>query len=215
MPATNRLSMQLPRVVQLLSVRDKSIGILFIVYLVLQIQSFRWALDHEFLYVLVKFSVGVVIFILLLSAKLKGIYKLVTIIGYFALLYTISHLNLWKISAKAYLNDHQPAFTQAVNSLKSKNHISLTVNKLESVSDTILPKTQRGHIMALGDSTSVIEIEAVDGNVLFIFSRFIDNGYGFLYVRDFKILKAVRPRVVYDLTSWVQLAENWYYVSFT
>ena len=106
-------------------------------------------------------------------------------------------------------------FNQAATSLKSKNDISISLFTLKSRNDTLLSGTEREQIIDLGEHTSVIEVEATNGNVLFIFDRFIDNGYGLLYVNNPKILKAARPNVVYDLTSWVPLCENWYYVSFT
>lgn len=200
-----------------LTKRGKVIIGLCFVYLILQIQDFRWGLDNRFIYALGKFSVFIALLILIVGIPANKWFKMLYTAIYLSCVMLSYSLNLWEISAKAYLRDHQPIFTQVAKSpsLKSKDYISLSVTDLKSSRDTVLSKIEREQMKYLFNNTSVMEIESTSNGVLFIFDRFIDNGYGFLYLNNPKILTTERPRVIYDLTRWVPLAENWYYVSFT
>jgi hypothetical protein len=191
------------------------IGGLGFLYVILQIQNFQWALGHELTYGLVKLSVCVFLFFLILRTGANAWLKLLGCIACFGFVWITYYLDLWTISAKTYLSSHWSAFNQAATTLKSKDNFYFGKGTGTNSNYKRLTNSERQHITGLFNKTAVIEIDVSNGNVLFTFDRFIDNGYGFLYVGNPAPLRLSRPTVIYDLTSHVHLLGSWYYVSFT
>ncbi len=204
-----------------LTIRSKVI-VLSLLYLILQIQDFSWGLGHEFGFMLGKFIVFILLLIQVRSLPVEYWFRNWAVPLFLCLVWLSYQLDLWTISAKAYLSNHQNAFSQVAVILRSKGNCSLNKNTLTNPKDSTLTGAERRQIVDLLTETSVIEVDCTNEgkDVLFTFDRFLDNGYGFAFINDPTILrrtypKGSYPRVLYDLTNWYQLSGNWYYVSFT
>lgn len=167
--------------------------------------------------------IGSIFLLLFLKVRYRGL----IVISYIIITYFLSYLNLWKIATENYLIKNEKYFSSVSQRLQSDT-IECSIN---FYSDSINyrwakrnkepfnnPSFQQS-LLALSKNTEVVEIEKDKYILLFIFDRFIDNGYGLAYISAqnlAKINKDDRYRVnSFEITSLINIMGNWYYLSFT
>lgn len=167
-----------------------------------------------------------IILILNLIYRLK--YKSVLVLGYIALTIAFSYLNLWKTATRNYLEEKDKFFSGIVTTLHGDtSNFSLglfqdSVAYRRGTDRQISPLSSdafQGSLISLSKNTGVREIEKDKFITLFIFSRFIDNGYGLAYITPSDLEELYKQENYrlngYQITGLSNVEGNWYYISFT
>lgn len=167
--------------------------------------------------------VGSIIIILFLKLKYRGY----IVLGYILLTYLLGYLDLWKVSTEKYLNKNEKYFSKIAKELKSDS-INCSIGlRADTISFRCAAKENKPFnqklfqesLLELSRNTEVLEIEKDKHVLLFIFDRFIDNGYGIAYISPAnfeEIRKMDNYRLNgFELTGLANIKGNWYYISFT
>jgi len=132
-----------------------------------------------------------------------------------------SSLNLWQVSIRKYITERIQYLDPVLFDLKEMNNCDLTILENEQLKFREPCDTARINwevIHELKDNSDISEISLNKEATLFIFSRFIDNGYGIAFIENDlnpKILEKNYRINGLEITSAVLIFENWYYISFT
>lgn len=202
--------------------------LLFILILILSkslIQLFEFPNSLKFS--LLRASLFLIALIIALIFIKNWKFKLITIL--FIVVFSIfqGELNIWKIPAKKYVNsietEHKEAYNflisqQTIQSVSSNSKREILLNHKQS--DTFhISEFHKKEIKKLILSTEIKEIEKNDLGVLFILSRFIDNGYGLFYVTNKDFINKFQSEIIningLQITGISKISDSWYRVSFT
>ena len=148
------------------------------------------------------------------GSKLK-LFSVISIIGISIIQ---GELNVWKIPAKKEVKMIEDNYSELFNYLKTQPSDYSLGNK-KVLNSPIINQENKILVSSLFNNSKILEIEKTNSEILFVYNRFIDNGYGLLYSpnSDFEEEFWNEPFKIngLDLTSISKISDNWYYVSFT
>lgn len=143
--------------------------------------------------------------------------KLLTIISIIGISILQGELNIWKIPAKKEVKMIENNYSKLFDDLKNQPEDFTLMPK--NLSASKVKQENKEPLSNLFKNSKILEIEKTNSEILFIYDRFIDNGYGLLYSpkSNFEENFWKEPFRIngLEITGISEISENWYYVSFT
>ncbi|SMC65190.1 hypothetical protein [Moheibacter sediminis] len=144
--------------------------------------------------------------------------RLIVVISIIGISVLQGELNVWKIPARKEVKMIEDNYSELFSYLKNQPTDFSLVSKTILYPQTINQENKE-LISKLFNNSAILEIEKNNSEILFVYDRFIDNGYGLLYTPkpEFEEEFWKEPFRIngLDITSISKISENWYYVSFT
>ena len=180
-------------------------------------------------FAVLRFGIFITAIIISLIIIRKWIPKLITIGLIIGISIFQGQLDLWKFPARKYTTELYKEHHVAINLILHQDSIRriynhhlqglIVENQEYEVDSILLNETERNIIQTFIKTTEIVEIEKSEYGVLFILSRFIDNGYGLFFVTE-EQLKEIneldRFRINgYDVKGYSKITNGWYRLSFT
>lgn len=167
---------------------------------------------------LIRISIFLIVIIIALYYLKDWKLKFFTIISIIVFSILQGELNFWKIPARKEAKMIENNYSELFNYLKNQqNNLSITPKKV--LESSMTNQENKKLISQLFNNSDILHIEKTNSEILYVYDRFIDNGYGLLYSpkSNFEEEFWKEPFKIngLDITSISKISENWYYVSFT
>lgn len=206
--------------------KNKKIVLLIVTLLITKsfIQLFEFPSDLKLS--ILRILLFIAAFVIALISIKNWKFKIITILFIFAFSILQGELNIWKIPAKKQVKMIETNHSKLFNQLKNREAIFtvlfLNSNELNllGLSEAFINNQENKElILKLFNESEIFQIDKTKSETLFVYDRFIDNGYGLLYSENANFENDFwkNPFRIngLEITSISKVSKNWYRVSFT
>ena len=205
--------------------KNKKIVLLIVALLITKsfIQLFEFPSDLKLSILRILLFIAAIVIALISIKNWK--FKMMTVIFIFGFSILQGELNIWKIPAKKQVKmietNHSKLFNQLKNQEATFTVLLSNANELNLLgsSEAFINQENKALILKLFNESEIFQIDKTKSEILFVYDRFIDNGYGLLYSENANFENDFwkNPFRIngLEITSISKVSNNWYRVSFT